>query len=131
LTTILSDNIRKILSIICAYRTRFCRNNRPITIKIQKEGETWEYSTDGGATFKSSTVGSFTLDDGTYVAGAIQIKKLDATGNLLGVTKINENSDIIIDTEKSVFTSSTTANVEKDTDASEIIYTAKTLTIIV
>ena len=43
-----------------------------------------------------------------------------------GITKVNEASDIIIDTEKSVFTSSTTANVEKDTDASEIIYTAKT-----
>jgi hypothetical protein len=56
-----------------------------------------------------------------YGKGAIQIKKLDATGNLLGVTKINETSDIIIDTEKSVFTSSTTANVEKDTDASETL----------
>ncbi len=101
-------------------------NDNTIIVDGLKEGETWKYSTDGGATFKSSTVGSFTLDDGTYVAGAIQIKKLDATGNLLGVTKINETSDIIIDTEKSVFTSSTTANVEKDTDASEIIYTAKT-----
>jgi hypothetical protein len=101
-------------------------NDNTIIVDGLKEGETWEYSTDGGATFKSSTVGSFTLDDGTYVAGAIQIKKLDAAGNLLGVTKINETSDIIIDTEKSVFTSSTTANVEKDTDASEIIYTAET-----
>jgi hypothetical protein len=59
-----------------------------------KEGETWEYSTDGGATFKSSTVGSFTLNDDTYVAGAIQINKLDAAGDLLGVTKINETSKI-------------------------------------
>ena len=101
-------------------------NDNTIIVDGLKAGETWKYSTDGGATFKSSTVGSFTLDDGTYVAGAIQIKKLDATGNLLGVTKINETSDIIIDTEKSVFTSSTTANVEKDTDASETIYTAKT-----
>jgi hypothetical protein len=91
-----------------------------------KEGETWQYSTDGGATFASSTGKSFTLDDGTYVADTIQIKKFDVAGNLLDIAKINETSDIIIDTEKSVFTSSTTVNVEKYTSASEIIYTAET-----
>ena len=101
-------------------------NNNTITIDGLKEGETWKYSTDGGATFKSSTGGSFTLDDGAYAADTIQIKKLDATGNSLGITKINEASDITIDTEKSVFTSSTTANVETDTPASAIIYTATT-----
>jgi hypothetical protein len=68
----------------------------------------------------------FTLDDGTYAADTIQIKKLDADGNTLGITKINEASDITIDTEKSVFTSSTTVNVEKDANASETIYTAET-----
>jgi hypothetical protein len=91
-----------------------------------KEGETWQYSTDGGAIFKSSTGGSFTLDDGTYATDTIQIEKLDAADNPLGITKVNETSDIIIDTEKSVFTSSTTANVETDTPASAIIYTATT-----
>ena len=101
-------------------------NNNTITVDGLKEGETWQYSTDGGATFKSSTGGSFTLDDGTYATDTIQIEKLDAADNPLGITKVNEASDIIIDTEKSVFTSSTTANVEKDTDASETIYTAKT-----
>ena len=101
-------------------------NNNTITIDGLKEGETWKYSIDGGATFKSSTGGSFTLDDGAYAADSIQIKKLDATGNSLSITKINEASDITIDTEKSVFTSSTTANVETDTPASAIIYTATT-----
>ena len=100
-------------------------NDNTITINGLKEGETWRYSTDG-ATFKLGIGRSFTLDDGTYAVNTIQIEKFDAAGNLLGVTKINETSDIIIDTEKSVFTSSTTANVEKDTDASETIYTAKT-----
>jgi phage gp45-like len=90
-----------------------------------KEGETWRYSTDG-ATFKLGIDKSFTLDDGTYAVNTIQIEKFDAAGNLLGVTKINETSDIIIDTEISVFSSSTTANVEKDTAAAEIIYTDKT-----
>jgi hypothetical protein len=101
-------------------------NDNTIAIDGLKEGETWQYSTDGGATFASSTGKSFTLDDGTYVADTIQIKKFDVAGNLLDIAKINETSDIIIDTEKSVFTSSTTVNVEKDTSASEIIYTAET-----
>jgi hypothetical protein len=54
-----------------------------------KEGETWQYSTDGGATFKSSTGGSFTLADGTYATDTIQIVKLDAADNPLGITKVN------------------------------------------
>jgi hypothetical protein len=78
-------------------------NDNTIAIDGLKEGETWQYSTDGGATFASSTGKSFTLDDGTYVADTIQIKKFDVAGNLLDIAKINETSDIIIDTEKSVF----------------------------
>jgi archaellin len=46
--------------------------NNTITIDDLKEGETWKYSFDGGITFKSSTGGSFTLDDNIYVADAIQ-----------------------------------------------------------
>jgi hypothetical protein len=61
-----------------------------------KEGETWQYFTDGGATFKSSTGGSFTLDDGTYATDTIQIEKLDAADNPLGITKVNEVSVAII-----------------------------------
>jgi hypothetical protein len=99
-------------------------NNNTITIDGLKEGETWKYSIDGGATFKSSTGGSFTLDDDIYVADAIQIKKLDAAGNTLGITKVNELSSITIDTMKSVFTSPTTVNVEKNTAALTTIYTA-------
>jgi hypothetical protein len=101
-------------------------NNNTITIDGLKEGETWKYSIDGGATFKSSTGGSFTLDDNIYVADAIQIKKLDAAGNTLSITKVNELSPITIDTMKSVFTSSTTINIEKDTAALTTIYTAVT-----
>jgi hypothetical protein len=53
-------------------------NNNTITVDGLKEGETWQYSTDGGATFKLGTGRSFTLDDGAYVADTIQIEKLDA-----------------------------------------------------
>jgi hypothetical protein len=63
---------------------------------------------------------------GTYDANVIQIRKLDAAGVTLGVTKINETSDIVIDTTKSMFISPTIVNIEKDATESEIVYTAVT-----
>jgi hypothetical protein len=66
------------------------------------------------------------LNSGTYAANVIQIRKLDAAGVTLGVTKINETSDIVIDTTKSMFISPTIVNIEKDATESEIVYTAVT-----
>jgi hypothetical protein len=37
------------------------------------------------------------LSSGTYTADVIQIEKIDAAGNSLCITKINETSPIIID----------------------------------
>jgi hypothetical protein len=62
----------------------------------------------------------------TYAANVIQIRKLDAAGVTLGVTKINETSDIVIDTTKSMFISPTIVNIEKDATESEVVYTAVT-----
>jgi ribosomal protein S10 len=66
------------------------------------------------------------LSSGIYATNVIQIRKLDEAGVTLGITKINETSTIVIDTTKSMFTSSTAVNVKTDTPASTIIYTAET-----
>jgi hypothetical protein len=52
-------------------------NDNTITINGLKEGETWRYSTDDGATFKLGINRSFTLDDGTYAVNTIQLEKFD------------------------------------------------------
>ncbi|MDA7776489.1 hypothetical protein N9A03_05045 [Alphaproteobacteria bacterium] len=44
-----------------------------------------EYSTDGGTTWTPGTSGtssSFTVDDGTYADGDIQVRQTDAAGNI-------------------------------------------------
>ena len=101
-------------------------NNNTITVDDLKAGETWRYSINSGVNFITGVGNSFMLSSGTYAADVIQIEKIDAAGNSLGITKINETSPIVIDTTKSAFTSSTTVNVEKFTTASATIYTAET-----
>jgi uncharacterized protein (DUF736 family) len=47
-------------------------------------GATWQYSTDSGATWsaaQAAAVTSFTLADGAYADGQIQVRQIDAAGN--------------------------------------------------
>ena len=101
-------------------------NNNTITVNNLEAGETWQYSIDSGVNFIDGKGNSFMLSSGTYAANVIQIRKLDAAGVTLGVTKINETSDIVIDTTKSMFISPTIVNIEKDATESEVVYTAVT-----
>jgi ribosomal protein S10 len=101
-------------------------NNNTITVNNLEAGETWQYSIDSGVNFIDGKGNSFMLSDDTYAANVIQIRKLDAAGVTLSVTNVNETSSIVIDTTKSMFTSSTAVNVKTDTPASTIIYTAET-----
>ncbi|CAC9963186.1 hypothetical protein [uncultured Gammaproteobacteria bacterium] len=101
-------------------------NNNTITVNNLEVGETWQYSIDSGVNFIDGEGNSFMLSSGIYATNVIQIRKLDEAGVTLGITKINETSTIVIDTTKSMFTSSTAVNVKTDTPASTIIYTAET-----
>jgi hypothetical protein len=62
-------------------------------------------TTTTAATTTAATIPIFEAINSTYAADTIQIKKLDADGNTLGITKINEDSDITIDTEIFLFES--------------------------
>ncbi|SGZ76788.1 Flagellar hook-length control protein FliK [Bathymodiolus thermophilus thioautotrophic gill symbiont] len=92
-----------------------------ITVSGVKEGETWQYSIDGGAYYTNGIGNSFTLVEGTHAANAIKIKLTDATGK---VSEITNTSPIVVDTTAPSFISSTTVGVRTNTDASEVIYKA-------
>lgn len=42
----------------------------------------WEYSIDRGATWKTGKGSSFTLDEGSYAIGSIQLRQTDSEGNI-------------------------------------------------
>ncbi|MCW9709969.1 Ig-like domain-containing protein [Avibacterium sp. 21-586] len=75
---------------------------------------TWEYSTDGGNTWTKGTGTEFTLPEGTYPAGNIQVRQTDAAGNVSEVTKVNEGKEITVDTTKPTDTQVTDVKVAGD-----------------
>ncbi|SGZ73104.1 Alkaline phosphatase [Bathymodiolus thermophilus thioautotrophic gill symbiont] len=97
-------------------------NDTTITVSGMKEGATWQYSIDGGASFTDGTGSSFVLREGTYAENIIQIKQTDTAGNTL--TVIKNTSPVVVDTTNPLFTSATTVDVETNTEASETIYEA-------
>jgi len=44
-------------------------------------GNTWEYSTDGGASWTQGSGDTFTLKEGSYAADAVQVRQSDVYGN--------------------------------------------------
>jgi hypothetical protein len=57
-------------------------NDGTVTVSNLEDGATWEYSTDGGNTWKSGSGTSFQLEEGAYEAGAIKVKQTDTAGNV-------------------------------------------------
>jgi hypothetical protein len=51
--------------------------------------------------FTNGINSSFTLNEGTYEANAIQIRQIDAVGNVSDISKIT--SPIIVDTTDTIF----------------------------
>ena len=62
-------------------------------------GATWKYLTDGGTTFATGSGGSFTLDEGVYAAGNVQVvQTLDSTDSAaarLGAISVDNTPPVI------------------------------------
>ncbi|MFG6668825.1 hypothetical protein ACGK9R_17235, partial [Halomonas sp. HNIBRBA4712] len=50
-------------------------SNGTVNVLGLVDGATWEYSTDGGASWTDGTGDSFVLDEGTYAAGTVQVRQ--------------------------------------------------------
>jgi hypothetical protein len=60
----------------------FITSNKAVTVGGITNPNTWEYSTDGGANWKTGTATSFDLlDNRSYVANQVQVRQIDVFGN--------------------------------------------------
>jgi hypothetical protein len=57
-------------------------NGGAVTVGGREHGASWQYSIDNGDTWQSSTGSSFTLPQGSYAAGAVRVRQIDAAGNI-------------------------------------------------
>nr|WP_235584437.1 choice-of-anchor U domain-containing protein [Massilia sp. MS-15] len=57
-----------------------------VQLTLALDAASWEYSTDGGASWSAGSGTSFTLAAGSYPAGAIQVRQTDIAGNLSAST---------------------------------------------
>ncbi|MFO7606039.1 MAG: hypothetical protein R6W72_07055, partial [Desulfurivibrionaceae bacterium] len=57
-------------------------NDGVVNVTLTDSGDYWRYSVDGGTTWMDGTGGSFTLAEGVYAAGTIQVEQYDVAGNV-------------------------------------------------
>ncbi|OZI65626.1 hypothetical protein [Bordetella genomosp. 1] len=70
-------------------------NDGRMVVKGVDPGNTWEYTTDGGTTWKAGTGDEFDLPEGDYKAGDVKARQIDAAGHKSPVS--NTPSAISID----------------------------------
>ncbi|AZV31398.1 hypothetical protein [Cobetia sp. ICG0124] len=57
-------------------------SNGEVTVSGLETDATWEVSLDGGTTWDARTGTTFTLDEGIYADGVVQIRQTDVAGNV-------------------------------------------------
>ncbi|WP_404326782.1 BapA prefix-like domain-containing protein [Cobetia sp. UIB-001] len=57
-------------------------SNGEVTVSGLEADATWEYSLDGGSNWIDGTGTTFTLDEGVYADGVVQIRQTDVAGNV-------------------------------------------------
>jgi hypothetical protein len=71
-------------------------NNTGVNVTLATDTASWEFSSDGGAHWNPGSGTSFTLGEGVYAAGAVQVRQTDIAGNLSAAT--SNAAAITIDT---------------------------------
>ena len=59
----------------------FVTQNGIILVQNLEVGARWEYSQDNGSTWDNGTADNFTLPEGRYAAGEVQVRQVDPAGN--------------------------------------------------
>ncbi|WP_176493873.1 Ig-like domain-containing protein, partial [Cobetia sp. 5-25-4-2] len=57
-------------------------SNGEVTVSDLEADATWEYTTNGGTTWVDGTGATFTLAEGSYADGTVQIRQTDVAGNV-------------------------------------------------
>lgn len=63
-------------------------NNGMVNVSGLESGATWQYSTDGGTTWKTGSGSSLTLVAGVYAANTIKVRQSDVAGNVSPVASL-------------------------------------------
>ena len=68
-----------------------------VSVGVLEAGARWEYSTNGGASWKKGSGTSFTLPEGNYAEHSVQVRQRDKAGNL---SAYNGQSEVILIIDK-------------------------------
>jgi hypothetical protein len=75
-------------------------SNGTVTVSGLEPGTRWQFSTDGGATWQAGSGTSFVLGEGVHAAGTVEVRQLDAAGNIgapavLGAVTIDTAAPVV------------------------------------
>ena len=96
--------------------------NNSFSISALETGASWQFSSNSGGSWTSGSGTSFSLTDGNYAAGAIQVRQIDQAGNISAVT--SNSAALSMETAAPTFTSPTTASFSENLPAGATVYTA-------
>ncbi|MDO6814530.1 Ig-like domain-containing protein [Cobetia amphilecti] len=65
-------------------------SNGEVTVSDLETGATWEYTTDGGSNWIDGTGTTFTLAEGVYADGVVQIRQTDVAGNVSDAVNLGD-----------------------------------------
>ncbi|MEP3349180.1 MAG: hypothetical protein ABJN96_04395 [Marinomonas sp.] len=65
-------------------------SNGLVNVTLTGDAVAWEYSVDAGVTWQTGTDSSFTIEEGVYGEGDVQVRQSDEAGNVSEVAELGE-----------------------------------------